>query len=78
MKKLNGINYIKATDLSRGKAANCLKKVHESNEDTIVLKNSEPYVSIISIERYELLIEAMERLEEYQNLLECKESDCAK
>ena len=56
MNEISGKSYIKATDLNRGKASSCMKKVHDDNCDTIVLKNSEPYVVIISIERYEELL----------------------
>lgn len=78
MNNFNEINYIKATDLSRGKAANCLKIVHDTNIDTLVLKNSEPYAAIISIEKYNYFIGALKRLNEYQNMQEFNNKEVTK
>lgn len=78
MNNFNEISYIKATDLSRGKAAKCLKKVHDTNSDTLVLKNSEPYTVIISIERYNYFIEALKRLNKYQNIQELDSNEVIK
>lgn len=58
MSKMNEMSYVKATDLNRGKASSYLKQVHDENCDMMVLKNSEPYAMIISVERYQELMEA--------------------
>ena len=58
MGAMNGLSYVKATDLNRGKASLCLRHVHDENCDMMVLKNSEPYAMIISVERYQELMEA--------------------
>ena len=57
MSEMNKMSYVKATDLNRGKASAYLKQVHDNNCDMMVLKNSEPYAMIISIERYQELME---------------------
>jgi len=57
MSEMNGMAYVKATDLNRGKASSCLKQVHDENCDMMVLKNSEPYAMIISVKRYQELVE---------------------
>lgn len=64
-KKILGIPYAKATELNRGKASAYLKEVHDNNEDLLVMKNNEPYVVIVSMERYEKLIEMANRVEIY-------------
>ena len=68
----NGMPFVKATELNRGKASSYIKKVHEDNCDTLVLKNSEPYAVIISVERYEAIQKKNEELEarvlEYEEL----------
>lgn len=67
---MNGMSYVKATDLNRGKASSCLKQVHDENCDMMVLKNSEPYVMIISVERYQELMEASnKRVATYTEIL---------
>jgi len=66
MSEISGLSYVKATDLNRGKASSCIKKVHDDNCDTIILKNSEPYAVIISVERYEEML----RNESQQNRME--------
>ncbi len=63
---MNDMSYVKATDLNRGKASSCIKKVHDSNCDVMILKNSEPYAVIISVEKYEELT----RLHEQHNRIE--------
>ena len=63
MSEISGLSYVKATDLNRGKASSCIKKVHDDNCDTIILKNSEPYAVIISVKRYEEML----RIESQQN-----------
>lgn len=55
---MNEIMYVKATDLNRGKASACLKQVHDENRVMMVLKNSEPYAIIISIDKYRELLES--------------------
>ena len=62
MSKISDIAYVKATELNRGKASACLKNVHENNCDTVVVKNSEPYAVIISVEKYQSLISNQEKL----------------
>lgn len=70
MNEMNGMSYVKATDLNRGKASSCLKQVHDDNCDMMVLKNSEPYAMIISIEKYQELMEASnKKLETYADML---------
>ena len=68
----NGMPFVKATELNRGKASSYIKKVHEDNCDTLVLKNSEPYAVIISVERYEAIqkqnAELEARLHKYEEL----------
>lgn len=72
----NGMPFVKATELNRGKASSYIKKVHEDNCDTLVLKNSEPYAVIISVERYEEMKERTEELEarirQYEEILSKK------
>lgn len=46
-----------ATDFCRGKSSSLIKKVHAENKDLVVIKNSKPYAVIISIERYQKLLE---------------------
>ena len=66
---MNGMSYVKATDLNRGKASSCLKQVHDKKCDIMVLKNSEPYAMIISVERYqELMEERNKRVATYAEL----------
>lgn len=60
---MNDIKYVKATDLNRGKASAYIKEVHDSNCDVMILKNSEPYAVIISIDKYEKFQESIQRLE---------------
>lgn len=60
---MNGMAYVKATDLNRGKASSCLKQVHDENCDMMVLKNSEPYAMIISVKRYQELVEVNNKRE---------------
>ncbi len=70
MNAIDGITYVKATDLNRGKASSCIKNVHDNNCDAIVLKNSEPYAAIISIEKYDEFkraINELNRLRAYGN-----------
>lgn len=70
MSEMNGMSYVKATDLNRGKASSCLKQVHDENCDMMVLKNSEPYAMIISVERYQELMEASnKRVATYAEML---------
>lgn len=70
MSEMNGMLYVKATDLNRGKASSCLKQVHDENCDMMVLKNSEPYAMIISVERYLELMEASnKRVANYAEML---------
>ena len=63
MSEMNGMAYVKATDLNRGKASSCLKQVHDENCDMMVLKNSEPYAMIISVKRYQELVEVNNKRE---------------
>lgn len=68
MSEISGLSYVKATDLNRGKASSCIKKVHDDNCDTIILKNSEPYAVIISVKRYEEMLKSgnqQKRMEAY-------------
>lgn len=62
MSKMNDLAYVKATELNRGKASACLKNVHDNDCDTVVVKNSEPYAVIISVEKYKSLISDQEQL----------------
>lgn len=67
---MNGMSYVKATDLNRGKASSCLKQVHDEKRDIMVLKNSEPYAMIISIDKYQELMEVSnKKLEAYADFL---------
>lgn len=66
MNEINSVNYVKATDLNRGKASSCIKNVHDNNCDTVILKNSEPYAVIISMEKYNEMISATAQLERVQ------------
>ena len=72
----NGMPFVKETELNRGKASSYIKKVHEDNCDTLVLKNSEPYAVIISVQRYEEMKERTEELEarirQYEEILSKK------
>ena len=63
MGEFSRMTYVKATDLNRGKASACIKSVHDTNCDAVVLKNSEPYAVIISIEKYNQLIALAEQEE---------------
>ena len=62
MSKIIDMEYVKATELNRGKASACLKNVHDNNCDTVVVKNSEPYAVIISVEKYQSLLNDQEQL----------------
>ena len=62
MSKIIDLAYVKATELNRGKASACLKNVHDNDCDTVVVKNSEPYAVIISVEKYQSLINDQEQL----------------
>lgn len=46
------------TDLSRGKAASLLKKVHEEDNNLLIIKNSKPYAVVLSYKKYVDLIES--------------------
>lgn len=59
---ISDIIYVKATALNRGKASACLKNVHDNDLDTVVVKNSEPYAVIISVEKYHNLLNDQKRL----------------
>lgn len=63
MNEIGGKTFVKATDLNRGKASSCIKTVHDTNCDAVILKNSEPYAVIISIEKYNQLISMAEEQE---------------
>lgn len=62
MSKMIDLAYVKATELNRGKASAYLKNVHDNNCDTVVVKNSEPYAVIISVEKYHDLINNQDQL----------------
>lgn len=68
MNEFSGILYVRATDLNRGKASSCIKNVHDNNSDTVIIKNSTPYAVIISVEKYQKLIDDHERLKQYIDL----------
>ena len=73
MNEINSVNYVKATDLNRGKASSCIKNVHDNNCDTVILKNSEPYAVIISMEKYNEMISAaaqLERVRKYEDSMQ--------
>lgn len=59
---LYGLNYITATELNQGKSSSCVKRVHDTDCDTIVIKQSNPYAVIVSYERYIQLIKAYEKV----------------
>ena len=68
MSEINEIQYVKATELNRGKASSYIKTAHDNNVDMVIIKNSEPYAVILSIENYHKLKENQERLERLNNL----------
>lgn len=57
-----GLNYVTATELNQGKSSSCLKAVHENNTDLLVIKQSTPYVVIVSFDRYNQLLEAYKNI----------------
>lgn len=62
-----GMAYATATELSRGKAASYLKKVHDMDMDLVIVKNSEPYAVLMSVEKYEKMQGEIDRLKSYIN-----------
>lgn len=55
-KEKSDLYTVSATDLNRGKASSYLKVVHEQNKNLIVIKHSEPYAVILSIQKYNELL----------------------
>ena len=69
MSELSGLQYVKATELNRGKASSYIKNVHDNDFDTVVIKNSEPYAVIISVEKYQRFLDDQERLKRYNEMM---------
>lgn len=72
MNRIKKNNYIKATDLNRGKASGCIKQVHDSGESVIILKNSEPYAVIVPLDFYNAYYDLLKLVENYKKELEVK------
>lgn len=47
-----------ATALSRGKSSALIKKVCDTNENLLIIKNSEPYAVVLSYKKYIDLIKS--------------------
>ncbi len=53
-----------ATELNRGKASSLIKKVHDTNENLLIIKNSKPYAVVISYDKYNEISKLLEGKED--------------
>lgn len=56
-------HIISVSDLGRGKASRVIQDVEKNKDQYIVVKNNRPQAVILSVDEYNLLMEAKEELE---------------